>query len=313
MRTCGRFEGDDMRPLNSIPLLARTDGSLPPPPPPPPDAAASPAPRRPFIEEQVAIDWQVVGPASGGLRRDRNAGGRAPPRHRSDSWRTRPPTAGPLGHSIRRACTRPRTRRHRHGVMVADHRTAVRAGPGERDLRFCRLQPLFEIPEAENIEINGHDSVMVQYPDGTRTPHPPIIHSDDELIEAIRFLGESATPSRPFDDAHPTMTLALGDRFRLLARHWFRAHAQASRHDPPAHDDSDLAGHPGGHGNAACRSGRRAAAAVRSRRSMVISGDQGAGKTTLLRALIAAIPPTELSRHSGDRLRTLDPPAARPL
>ncbi|MGO4957611.1 hypothetical protein ACTQ49_10135 [Luteococcus sp. Sow4_B9] len=82
---------------------------------------------------------------------------------------------------------------------------------------YGRLQPLFEIPDAENIEIHGWDGVVVQYGDGRREPHPPVADSDEELVEAIRFLGESANPSRPFDDAHPMMTLALGDRFRLHA------------------------------------------------------------------------------------------------
>lgn len=40
---------------------------------------------------------------------------------------------------------------------------------------------------------------------------------DAELVEAIRFLGESANPPRPFDDAHPTMTVALGSQYRLHA------------------------------------------------------------------------------------------------
>ena len=74
---------------------------------------------------------------------------------------------------------------------------------------YGRLQPLFEIPEAENIELNGWDSVVVQYGDGRRETLPPVADSDQELIEAIRFLGESASPSRPFDDAHPTMTLGV--------------------------------------------------------------------------------------------------------
>ena len=52
---------------------------------------------------------------------------------------------------------------------------------------------------------------MVQHTDGRRTNHAPLADSDDELVEAVRFLGETATPPRPFDDAHPTMTLALGD------------------------------------------------------------------------------------------------------
>ena len=82
---------------------------------------------------------------------------------------------------------------------------------------YGRLQPLFEIPAAENIEIHGCDSVVVQFGDGRREHHPPVADSDAELVEAIRFLGETVTPARPFDDAHPMMTLALGDRFRLHA------------------------------------------------------------------------------------------------
>ena len=67
---------------------------------------------------------------------------------------------------------------------------------------YGRLQPLFEIPDAENIEIHGHDSVMVQFGDGHRVEHPPVADSDEELVEAIRFLGETTKPPRPFDDAH---------------------------------------------------------------------------------------------------------------
>ena len=71
---------------------------------------------------------------------------------------------------------------------------------------YGRLQPLFEIAEAENIEIHGHDSVMVQYSDGRREERPPVADSDQELVEAIRFLGETVSPARPFDDAHPHNT-----------------------------------------------------------------------------------------------------------
>ena len=42
---------------------------------------------------------------------------------------------------------------------------------------YGRLQPLFEIPGAENIEIHGHDSVMVQFGDGHREQRPPVADS----------------------------------------------------------------------------------------------------------------------------------------
>lgn len=157
---------------------------------------------------------------------------------------------------------------------------------------YGRLQPLFEIPEAENIEIHGCDSVVIQYGDGRRVEHPPVADSDDELVEAIRFLGETAQPPRPFDDAHPTMTLALGTRFRLHAIGFglsYRPSIVIRQHRLTDVSLTDLA-----------RTGmlpRQLAdllgAAVLARKSIVISGDQGAGKTTLLRALIDAIHPSE--------------------
>lgn len=157
---------------------------------------------------------------------------------------------------------------------------------------YGRLQPLFEIPEAENIEIHGWDSVVIQYGDGRRIEHPPVADSDEELVDAIRFLGESASPPRPFDDAHPTMTLALGDRFRLHVIGFglsYRPSIIIRQHTLTKITLDDLADrqmmpHP---------VAKLLHAAVLARKSMVISGDQGAGKTTLLRALIAAIPSTE--------------------
>jgi hypothetical protein len=49
---------------------------------------------------------------------------------------------------------------------------------------YGRLQPLFEIEQAENIEIHGCDSVVVQYSDGRRETRPPVADSDAELVEA---------------------------------------------------------------------------------------------------------------------------------
>lgn len=157
---------------------------------------------------------------------------------------------------------------------------------------YGRLQPLFEIATAENVEIHGHDSVMVQYPDGRREPHPNVADSDEQLVEAIRFLGETASPPRPFDDLHPTMTLALGDRFRLHAIGFglsFRPSVVIRQHLLTDVTLADLAED----GMLPQRVARLLQSAVMARKSIVISGDQGAGKTTLLRALISAIHPDE--------------------
>ncbi len=157
---------------------------------------------------------------------------------------------------------------------------------------FGRLAPVMSIPEAENIEISGCDNVLVQYRDGRRESHPPVTDSDEELIEAIRFLGESTSPPRPFDDAHPTMTLAIGDRFRLHAIGFglsYRPSVVIRQHTFTAVDLRELSKL----GMLPQEVSRFLAQAVLARKSIVISGDQGAGKTTLLRALIAEIPLSE--------------------
>lgn len=157
---------------------------------------------------------------------------------------------------------------------------------------FGRLQPLFELAGVENIEIHGHDSVVAQYGDGRREQLPPVAESDEELVEAIRFLGESVTPPRPFDDSHPTMTLALGDRHRLHAIGFglsYRPSITIRQHILTTIDLPELVDR----GMMPEEVGRLLHAAVLGRRSIVIAGDQGAGKTTLLRALIASIPHNE--------------------
>ena len=157
---------------------------------------------------------------------------------------------------------------------------------------FGRFQPLFEIPDAENIEIHGCDSVVVQYGDGRREERPAVADSDAELVEAIRFLGETVTPARPFDDTHPMMTLALGDRFRLHAIGFGLSYRPSITIRQHTLTDVTLRELADG-GMMPVEVARFLHAAVLARKSMVISGDQGAGKTTLLRALIAAIPENE--------------------
>ncbi|HEU4547736.1 MAG TPA: ATPase, T2SS/T4P/T4SS family, partial [Microlunatus sp.] len=157
---------------------------------------------------------------------------------------------------------------------------------------YGRLQPLLDLPDVENIEIHGWSSVVVQYGDGRREKMPPVADSDDELVEAIRFLGQNNQPSRPFDDTHPTMTLALGDRFRLHAIGFGLSHRPSVVIRQHILTDVTLADLSAG-GLMPIEVAEFLDAAVLARKSMVISGDQGAGKTTLLRALINAIPQNE--------------------
>jgi pilus assembly protein CpaF len=157
---------------------------------------------------------------------------------------------------------------------------------------YGRLQPLLDLPDVENIEIHGWSSVVVQYGDGRREKMPPVADSDEELVEAIRFLGQNNQPSRPFDDTHPTMTIALGDRFRLHAIGFGLSHRPSVVIRQHILTDVTLADLASG-GLMPLEVAQFLDAAVLARKSMVISGDQGAGKTTLLRALINAIPHNE--------------------
>ena len=157
---------------------------------------------------------------------------------------------------------------------------------------YGRLQPLLALPDVENVEIHGWDSVVVQHGDGRREVMAPVADSDAELVEAIRFLGQNAEPSRPFDDLHPTMTLALGDRFRLHAIGFglsYRPSVVIRQHTMTSVSLADLAEG----GLMPVEVAALLDAAVLARKSIVISGDQGAGKTMLLRALIDAIPTNE--------------------
>lgn len=250
-------------------------------------------PSRARFVQPTDIDWGIVVP----LRR------RASERISAEVEAQGERSGRPLGADDRRLLGRAVLRRVVHEYAQEQSALGQSLWPLETEHAYCealedaiygygRLQPLFEIPDAENIEINGCDNVMVQYGDGRRVPHPPVADSDEELVEAIRFLGESVTPSRPFDDAHPTMTLALGDRFRLHAIGFglsFRPSIVIRQHILTTVTLPDLVDR----GMLPDELGRLLHASVLARKSIVISGDQGAGKTTLLRALIASIPETE--------------------
>ena len=200
-----------------------------------------------------------------------------------------------LGRSIIRRTVADHVRSlHRSGAELWSpaHEEAYVTAVENSIFGYGRLQPLLEMPDVENIEIHGWDSVVVQYGDGRRQQMPPVADSDAELIEAIRFLGQNSEPSRPFDDTHPTMTLALGERFRLHAMAFglsYRPSIVIRQHTLTDVSLADLAEG----GLMPYQVAQFLDAAILARMSMVISGDQGAGKTTLLRALINAIPCNE--------------------
>jgi Flp pilus assembly CpaF family ATPase len=155
-----------------------------------------------------------------------------------------------------------------------------------------RLQPHVDNPQVENIEVYGHDHVLLEMADGTLVDADPVADTDAELIETIAFAAARADGSpRPFSEAHPTLHLRLTDGARLAASYWttprpvvvIRLHrlVDVTLTDLVMRDMLDPV------------MASFLAASVRAGRSIVVSGPQGGGKTTLVRALCAELDPDE--------------------
>jgi len=157
-----------------------------------------------------------------------------------------------------------------------------------------RLQPLVDDPQVENVEITGHDQVLVFYADGRREWADPVAESDEQLIEYLRFIAarRGASGERAFTQANPMLSLSLPPDLRLQAAAFITPRPKVViRKDRLA--SLDLAG---------LRDLNELdqvlfdflTAAVRAHKSVVVSGrGQGSGKSTLLRALIGQMDPWE--------------------
>ena len=158
-----------------------------------------------------------------------------------------------------------------------------------RVLGLGRIQPLLDDVRINDIHIRGSAPVRVKTIDGQRLTTPPVVDTDDELIELVRLVATRMGRSeRRFDAATPEVNLQLPDGSRLFAtmevssrpsvvirKHRFELSSLAElveRHML----DTGLAVF--------------LAAAVRAKRNIVIAGGTGSGKTTLLRALLNETP-----------------------
>ena len=158
--------------------------------------------------------------------------------------------------------------------------------------RLGRLQPLVDDDRVENIIITGFDNVMLELVDGSIIEGPSVADSDEELIDFLVFLASrSEVNARGFSEAQPRLHLRLDGGSRLAAAAWVtpRPSVVIRRHRLMEITLDDLVARQMLTPVAASF----LAAAVRARRSIVISGSQGAGKTTLVRALCAEIDPLE--------------------
>ena len=188
--------------------------------------------------------------------------------------------------------------------------------------RLGRLQPLVDDDRIENIIITGHDRVLLELIDGSLLEGPPVADSDEDLIDFLVFLASrSEVNARGFSEAQPRLHLRLDGGSRLAAAAWVtpRPSVVIRRHRLMEVSLEDLVDRQMLTPVAASF----LSAAVKARRSIVVSGCQGAGKTTLVRALCAEIDPleaigtfeTEYELHLHelpDRHRIVHPWEARP-
>lgn len=152
-----------------------------------------------------------------------------------------------------------------------------------------RFQPLVDDDEVENIEVRGHEDVLLIYSDGRIVKGPPVADNNEELVENLQFLAaRSGGSERPFSPSEANLDLKLPGDHRLAASNWISPmpYVVIRRHRLVDVDLDDLVDKdmldPG------LASFLRAA--VRGKKSIVVSGPQGAGKTTLVRALCNEIP-----------------------
>ena len=165
--------------------------------------------------------------------------------------------------------------------------------------RLGRLQPLVDDDRVENIIISGHDKVRLELTDGTILPGPPVAASDEELIDFLVFLASrSEVNARAFSEAQPRLHMRLDGGARLAAAAWVtpRPSVVIRRHRLMQVTLDDLVARDMLTPVAASF----LRAAVRARKSIVVSGCQGAGKTTLVRALCARDRLVGSARHLRD-------------
>lgn len=177
-----------------------------------------------------------------------------------------------------------------HAWTVEEQRALAKA---VFDLMFGlgRLQPLVDRDDVEDILAVGHDQVFLNLVDGRKVPGPPVASSDRELVQLLQDLGARNDPPRPFSEAHPALHLNLeGARLAASMSVTQRPALVLRRHRMVRVTLDDLVEL----GTLTPVMASFLAAAVRARKSIVVSGSQGDGKTTLLRALCAEIGPEEV-------------------
>lgn len=185
-----------------------------------------------------------------------------------------------------------------------------------------RLQPLVDDERIENIEVDGCDTVTLEFADGTLHRGPAVADSDEELTRFIEFVGtRSKSNPRPFSESRPSLHMRLDSGHRLAATGWVnpRPCLMIRRHRLRNVSLADMVAN----NTITPTIASFLDAAVKANKSIVVSGAMGAGKTTMVRALCSAIDPwerigtfeTEYELHLNempDKHRRIVPWEARP-
>jgi pilus assembly protein CpaF len=160
------------------------------------------------------------------------------------------------------------------------------------------LQQYVDDPAIESIDANGHKNVFVTYADGRTIQVPPIAGSEVEFIDVIKAAARRlGLGERHWDTTEPILYLQLPDGSRLTAVLGGRSErgmapvpvVSIRRHRFSDLELADLVRFGAMTEQAAIFLG----AAVRARRTILVSGGTNTGKTTLLRALCHEIPSYE--------------------
>jgi Flp pilus assembly CpaF family ATPase len=174
------------------------------------------------------------------------------------------------------------------GIPDHDDRLLIEESIAEV-LGLGRLEPLLEDEEISDIHIRGSKPVWVKKRDGERVEIPPIVKTDTELVDLIRRIAtRMGHREQRFDPSHPELNLQLPDGSRLFAAMEVTSHPTLiiRRHRFEISNLAQLVERDLMDREVA----RFLAAAVRSKRNIVIAGGTGSGKTTLLRALMNEVP-----------------------
>lgn len=158
-----------------------------------------------------------------------------------------------------------------------------RALDGGRLLRVWR-----DNPAALNLIAQGPHRVLLELPDGSRRPGPPLADDEAELMAQLRALARHAgAKEREWHAGSPELDLRLPDGSRLTAVAWVTPFVFVAlrRHTLPVVDLDGLCQR----GTIPPELGLFLADAVRAGCNIVVGGEMNSGKTVLVRALVAAL------------------------